>query len=170
MTKEQQAEQLKSNRAPPCRFDFFHIVLLKILVDKHTKIRRRGKEIVTVPYIMSTTARNKFGEVALERPQPFRSASSDLGLATMRCNNDFKFMPRGFADLKALVDAFRCDVKQLVACFQKFKATIEEYPLVQRMAMSIVALNVVAAIVDYYITNMLQNQWSNCKTLLHNTL
>ena len=61
-------------------------------------------------------------------------------------------MPRGFADLKALVDAFRLDVKQLVACFQKFKATIEEYPVVQRMAMSIVALNVVAAIVDYYIT------------------
>ena len=61
-------------------------------------------------------------------------------------------MPRGFADLKALVDAFRCDVKQLVACFQKFKATIEEYPVVQRMAMSIVALNVVAAMADYYIT------------------
>ena len=105
------------------------------------------------PYILSTTARKDFGLVALERPQPFRSASSDLGLATMRCNNDFKFMPRGFADLKALVDVFRCDIKQLVACFQKFKATIEEYPAVQRMAMSIVALNVVAAIVDYYITN-----------------
>ena len=110
MTKEQHAEQLKSHRAPPCRFDFFHIVLLKILVDKHTKIRRRGKEIVTVPYIMSTTARNKFGEVALERPQPFRSASSDLGLATMRCNHDFKFMPRGFPDAGALVDLFRCDL------------------------------------------------------------
>ena len=70
MTKEQQADQLKSNRARPCRFDFFHIVLLKILIDKLTKIRRRGKEIVNVPYIMNTTARNKFGEVALERPQP----------------------------------------------------------------------------------------------------
>ena len=97
---------------------------------------------------METTARNTFGEVALERPQPFRSASSDLGLATMRCNNDFKFMPRGFADLKALVDAFRCDVKQLVACFQKFKATIEEYPVVQRMAMSIVALNAKTKVVS----------------------
>ena len=61
-------------------------------------------------------------------------------------------MPRGFADLKALVDAFRCDVKQLAACFQKLKATINEYPVVQRMAMSIVALHVVATIVDYYIT------------------
>ena len=91
-TKEQQAEQLKSHRAPPCRFDVFHIVLLKIHLDKFTQIRRRGKEIVTVPYIMNTTARNKFGEVALERPQPFRSASSDLGLATMRCNNDFKLL------------------------------------------------------------------------------
>ena len=105
-SKEQVANQLKSHRAPPCRFDFFHIVALKIHVDKLTKIRRRGKEIVDHPHILSTTARNQFGLVALERPQPFRSASSDVGLATMRCNNDFRYMPRGFADARALVDTF----------------------------------------------------------------
>ena len=151
-SKEQQAEQLKSQRAPPCRFDFFHVVILKIHIDRLTKIRRRGKEIVKHPDILSTTARNQFGLVALERPQPFRSASSDVGLATLRCNNDFKFMPRGFPDAGVLVDLFRCDVEQLVACFQRLKATIKKYPVVQRMAMSIVALHVVATIVDYYIT------------------
>ena len=118
-SKEQQANQLKSHRSPPCRFDFFHVVILKILTDKLTKIRRRGKDIVDQPYIVSTTARNQFGLAALERPQPFSSASSDVGLPTMRCNNDFKYMPRGFADARALVDSFRCGVEQLAACFQK---------------------------------------------------
>ena len=72
-SKEQKANQLKSHRSPPCRFDFFHVVILKSLTDKITKIRRRGKEIVDKPYIVNTTARNQFGLVALERPQPFRS-------------------------------------------------------------------------------------------------
>lgn len=124
-SKEQQGNQIKSHRAPPCRFDFFHIVILKIHIDRLTKIRRRGKEIVNQPHILSTTARNQFGVVALERPQPFRSASSDIGLVTMRCNNDFKFMPRGFPDTETLVGAFRCGTNQLAACFQKLKAAIK---------------------------------------------
>ena len=40
-----QAEQLKSHRAPPCRFDFFHIVHLKILIDKLTKIEGAAKKL-----------------------------------------------------------------------------------------------------------------------------
>ena len=59
-SKEQQANQLKSHRSPPCRFDFFHVVILKIFTAKLTKIRRRGKDIVHQPYILSTTARNQF--------------------------------------------------------------------------------------------------------------
>ena len=168
-SKEQLAEQLKSHRAPPCRFDFFHIVILKIHIDRLTKIRRRGKEIVKQPYILSTTARNQFGLVALERPQPFRAPSTDTGLVTMRCNNDFKYMPRGFPDTGDLADLFRCGVEQLAACFRMLKTTIKEYAIVARMAMSIVALTWLQA--SWIITSpsMLQNQWSNCKTLLHNT-
>ena len=150
-TKEQLAKLLKANRAPPCRFDFFHVLTLTVQ-DKLTKIRRRGKEIVDQPHILSTTSRNQFGLVALERPQPFRSASTDCGLATLRCNNDFRFMPRGFANSAALADSFRCDLEQLAACFQDLKAAVKAYPAVARMALSIVALHVVAAIVDYYIT------------------
>lgn len=149
--QEELAQLLKATRAPPCRFDFFHTVMLTI-ADKSTKIRRRGKEIVDRPYILSTTSRNQFGSVALERPQPFRSASSDCGLAALRCNNDFRFMPRGFANSDALQEAFRCDGSTLAACFRKFKASIKAYDAVARMAMSIVAVHVVASVVDYYIT------------------
>ena len=87
----------ESEKVPPCRFDFFHTVTLTV-AEKLKQIRRRGKEIVDVPCILSTTLRNQFGLVALERPQPFRSAFSDCGVAALRCNNDFKFMPRGFAN------------------------------------------------------------------------
>ena len=87
-------KRLRSNRAPPCRFEFFHIV--ELLVEEAVKkIRRRGKELVHVPHIVSTCARNQCGLCALERPQPFRSASSDCSLVTLRCNNDFGYMPRG---------------------------------------------------------------------------
>ncbi len=40
-TLEQLAKQLRSNRAPSCRFHFHHIVLL-LVEEKLTKIRRRG--------------------------------------------------------------------------------------------------------------------------------
>ena len=150
-TKEQLAKLLKANRAPPCHFECYHTVLL-LIAGKIQKIRRRGKEIVEKPHILNTTSRNQFGLVALERPQPFRSPSTDCGLATLRCNNDFRYMPRGFADATTLSESFRCDIQQLAACFRAMKGMIQTHAAVRRMAMSVVALHVVARIVDYYIT------------------
>ena len=73
-------EQLKSHRAPPCRFDFFHVVKLEINNEKLTQIRRRGKEPVKQPYILSTTARNQFGLVlnntSCVKPKPFYAHST----------------------------------------------------------------------------------------------
>jgi hypothetical protein len=128
-TLEQLSKLLRANRAPPCRFDFFHIVVLLIAANegcekKHTTIRRRGKQIVDEPHIVDTTSRNQFGLAAVERPHPFRSPSTDCGLATLRCNNDFRYLPRSFADARAQDDLFRCDSSQLAACFRALKATI----------------------------------------------
>ena len=150
-TKLELTKMLKPNRAPPCRFEFYHIVLLELL-DKTTKIRRRGKEIVMEPSIISTTTRNQLGSVALERPQPFRSASTDCGLVTLRSNNDFRYMPKGFPDTKELEQAFRCDVSQLAACFRSLTAQIKAHKAVRHMAMTVVALHVAAKIIDFYIT------------------
>ena len=61
-------------------------------------------------------------------------------------------MPRGFAEYGALKDAFRCSDEQLKACFRSLKAMIEAHAAVKHMAMSVVALHVVARVVDYYIT------------------
>ena len=61
-------------------------------------------------------------------------------------------MPRGCANPAALIDSFRCDDSHLAACFGLMLNKIWSYAKVMQMAMSIVALNVVASIVDYYIT------------------
>ena len=151
-TKEERANMLGKTRAPPCRFFFYHTSELQ-QKDKTTRIRRRGKEIVDVPYISSNTARNEFGSVALERPQPFRSPSSDCCLVAIRGNNDFRYMPKGFPpDVRSLHRLFRCDVEQLAACFRSHARAIKAYRSLQPMAMTIVALHVAAKIVDYYIT------------------
>ena len=153
---EEAMKLLRSNRAPPCRFDFIHIV--EVCIEEAVKkIRRRGKELVHVPHIVSTCARNQCGLCALERPQPFRSASSDLGLATLRGNNDFRYMPRGFIGADAFATVFRCDATQLAACFHSMRTALEMYAAVRGMAHSIVALHAHAHVVDYYITKYLNS-------------
>ena len=109
--------------------------------------------------------RNQYGLVALERPQPFSTSSSDVGLVTMRCNNDFKYMARGFADPEALTGSFRCEVDQLAACFPKWNEIIKQYPAVKKMAISLVALNPSASIVDYYITKYAANPMQQLQNL-----
>ena len=142
---------LKLHRAPPCRFEFYHVVQLLPQGDTK-KIRRRLKEIVDISQVVNEAVRNQFWSVSLERPQPFRSASTDCGLTTLRCNNDFRFLPKGFPDGTALEEAFRCTVDQLAACFRFMKAHIKMYGAVRRMAMTVVAVHVVANVIDYYIT------------------
>ena len=116
------------------------------------KVRRRGKELVSAPYIIATNERNEFGLTQVERPQPFRSATSDVGVAGCRCNFDFKYMPRGFPDLEDVDRLFRCDVSELAACARVLTFRMLEHTAVRRMALSTVAIHVAANIVDYYIT------------------
>ena len=102
--------------------------------------------------ILGTVSGNKFGQAALIRPQPFGGASSERGLSVLRSNNDFRYMPRGFADASTLSQSFRCDVSQLAVCARAARAQIRPHAVVQRMTMSVFAIHVVANIVDYYIT------------------
>ena len=150
-TKDELANMLKKNRAPPCRFEFWRIVSLQVHNKAH-RFRRRGKAIVDKPFIIGSTARTQFGSVVPERPHPFGAASSDCGLAALRCNNDYKYMPKGFPPATELDQAFRCDVSQLAACFRSMQGAIKAHKSVQHMAMAVVAIHVAAKNVDFYIT------------------
>lgn len=152
-TKEDLAKTLKGNRVQPCRFKFYHEYQVS-RGDKVVKVRRRGKDIVGEPFIVSSAARNQLGSVALERPHPFRSASTDCGCACLRCNNDFRFIVKGFPESNSLDEAFRCRPSRLAAMFQCRRAALmvmKEHKAVRRMAMSVVALHVAAKQIDYYI-------------------
>ena len=70
----------------------------------------------------------------------------------MRCNNDSRYMAKGFPDSSALEESFRCDVEQLAACFRSLKAYIRQCRAVRRIAMTVVALHCARNTIYYYIT------------------
>ena len=152
---EEKAKAVKSGKVPPCRFWFLHVVVLYIMVGLETvrkKIRRRGKSIVVEPTIASTNEHNEYGLVAPERPQPFRSPSSDVACAADRCNVDFRIMARGFPEGGDIERHVRRDAQSLARCFPDIAYRDVTRPLVRRMAYSVVALHMAAHNCDYYIT------------------
>ena len=98
-TTEEKRKVIKSNRAPPCRFWFLHMVMFYLWDGTKEVVkrrRRRGQRIVKEPTICNTNEHNEFGLVEPERPQPFRSASSDVMCQGDRGNGDFRIMARGY--------------------------------------------------------------------------
>ena len=104
------------------------------------------------PHVCSCTERNRFGAVVLERLEPFRSAFTDCGMAVLRCNNDYRFMGKGFPDSSTLEDSFRPEPEDLAAAFRAMRPTICDSAAMRRMAQSAVAAHVVARLVDFCIT------------------
>ena len=82
---------------PPCRFQFF--VILVFIVIEGTKevvrrVLRRGKALVEKAYIAWTNERNEHGGFVPERTHPFRSSSSDMHQSIFRSNGDAQFKDR----------------------------------------------------------------------------
>ena len=158
MKKTSAAEKnkiVKHSKAPPCRFWFVHVVVLTIksgMEEVVKKIRRRGKEIVQKPFIAGTNQHNEYGLVEPERPQPFRSPSSDVIQAGERCNVDFRIMARGYPEKSEVNVSIAVQDVQLSQCFLDVPFGSFSDPLVRRMAYTVVALHVAAHNCDYYIT------------------
>ena len=83
---------MQASKAPPCRFFFYVIIVLRIIVEAVETVRRfrrRGKALVSTPFVQATNMHNEYGLVAVERKMPFRSPSQDVGFSYLRCNKDF---------------------------------------------------------------------------------
>jgi len=80
-------QSLRSHKVPSCRFWYFRV---KCIHGK--KRRRRGKPLVSQPYIEETDDRNQQFRCQCRREQPFRSTSNDVCQVTDRCNVDFQFL------------------------------------------------------------------------------
>ena len=161
-TMEEKKKVLKSNRAPPCRFWFLHVVTFAIqegAKDIVKRIRRRGKRIVSEPTICNTNEHNEYGLVEPERPQPFRSPSSDVMCNGDRGNVDFRIMARGFPMGENIEKHVKCDAASLARCFPDIRFKDISQAAVRRMAYSVLALHVAAHNCDYYIVKY------QCKSL-----
>jgi hypothetical protein len=161
-TAEEKKNVLKSNKVPPCRFWFLHVVAFTMwdgMKDVMKCIRRRGKNVVEEPDICSTNEHNEYGLVEPERPQPFRSPSSDVMCNGDRGNDDFRIMARGFPMHENIEKHIRCDAQSLARCFPDIPFKDISQPAARRMAYSVVALHVAAHNCDYYIVKY------QCKSL-----
>ena len=95
--KEQQKDPLASHKVPPCRFYFFHVVVIEVEEEGRTvtkRFLRRGKELVDRAFVATTNERNEFGRAVVERTHPFTSSSSDLTQAAGRSNADVQYVDR----------------------------------------------------------------------------
>ena len=64
---------LQASKAPPCRFLFYVIIVLRIIVEAVETVRRfrrRGKALVSTPFVQATNMHNEYGLVAVERKMP----------------------------------------------------------------------------------------------------
>ena len=78
---------LRSNKVPSCRFWYFRVKKLGL-----KRVRRRGKPLVTNPYVEDTDDRNQQFRCQLKRETPLRSTSNDVCQVTDRCNVDYQFL------------------------------------------------------------------------------
>ena len=159
-SKDTMEKAVKAGKAVACRFLFFFIVVLTVITNGVTKvkrIRRRGKQLVSKAYIATTNLRNEFGRVVVRRDTPFRSASNDVAQALDRCNIDFQFMPRTLDDEALDGDSAEqpavCEVDpQLALAMYAVRFRMGSEPLLRRVFHSMVAMFQAAHNCDYYIT------------------
>ena len=89
---------------PKCRFRFFRYVALQI-EGMLKYVVRRGKELVKQAFIANGNEENEYGKAIVPRHAPFRSSSSDVLQATLRCNADYQYQKRAVPDLNMKANA-----------------------------------------------------------------
>ena len=108
--KDTAQDALRLGKVVACRFLFFHTVVLNAATSlvghacaeqpaekgaptaaEARRIRRRGKRVVSEPYLACTNEHNEFCRAIVQRAKPFRSATTDAGQVWGRCDIDFQF-------------------------------------------------------------------------------
>ena len=86
--KKQEAKlSLRSTKVPSCRFRYYRVKQI------HKKrVRRRGKPLVSKPFVEGSDARNEQFRCQLKRETPLRSTSNDVCQSCDRCNCDFQYL------------------------------------------------------------------------------
>ena len=178
--REAAQEALRKGKVVACRFFFFYIIVFTFVemarngLETITKrIRRRGKKLVTTPYIAITNERNEFCKPVLQRDTPFRSASTDVGQNWGRCNVDFQFMPRTidpshFTEASAEQPAvLQVNPKDALAMYG-VRMQMPDAPMLRRTFHTIVAMFQASHNCDYYITKYHAKPMAQLQSLFTN--
>ncbi len=174
-------EALRKGKVVACRFFFFHILVftyaamaLHDLGETITKrLRRRGKKLVTSPYIALTNERNEFCKPVLQRDTPFRGASTDAGQNWGRCNIDFQFMPRTidpshFMEASAEQPAvLQVNTKDALAMYG-VRMQMPDEPMLRRTFHTLVAMFQATHNCDFYITKYHAKPMAQLQSLFAN--
>ena len=108
-------ESVGTERNIVCRFNYFVVKVFEVVSEGVTRIkrlRRRGKELVSTPYIADSNDAGELGRAQVLRLTPFRGPTTDVGQSGGRCNIDFQFMPRA-AVLNVDLDAAESSGKKV---------------------------------------------------------
>ena len=105
-----------------------------VVGERRRKVRRRGKELVEAPCAAASNDHNEYGLVIPERPQPFRSPSSDVMCVCDRGNVDCRVMECGFPEGDDVGAQIKADADSLGRCFPDIPFIDISLPLVRRMA------------------------------------
>ena len=93
-------QKISGPGVPKCRFRFFRYVGIKV-ADVIKYVIRRGKKLVERAFVATGNEENEFGKAVVVRGTPFRSSSSDVLQATIRCNADYQYQKRAVPDIIA---------------------------------------------------------------------
>ena len=153
-----------------CRFFFFVVLTFTVIengVQHVRRVRRRGKKLVPEAHIATTNEHNELGRVQVVRRTPFRSPTSDVAQAAVRCNFDYQFMARApvFAPAgdpppedRGDVTAGRASAAHAQLAYEKaesfygIKFCSPDADVLREAARSMLAMWQAAHNTDYYIT------------------
>jgi len=179
--KDAAQEALRKGKVVACRFFFFHILVFTYVAmalhgigETITKrIRRRGKKLVSAPYIAITNERNEFCKPILQRDTPFRSASTDVGQDWGRCNIDFQFMPRTidpshFMEASAESSCVLQVNPEHALPMYGVRNQMPKVPMLRRTFHALVAMFQAAHNCDFYITKYHAKPMAQLQSLLVN--
>ena len=153
-----------------CRFFFFVVMTFTVIeagIQRVRRVRRRGKKLVHEAHIATTNEHNELGRVQVVRRTPFRSPTSDVAQAAVRCNFDYQFMARApvFAPAgdpppedRGDVTAGRASAAHAQLAYEKaesfygIKFCSPDADVLREAARSMLAMWQAAHNTDYYIT------------------
>ena len=158
LSPDAKKEALQKSKVPLCRFFFFTIYVFTAFVNGMLQVvkrlRRRGKRLVRKVFIAGTNDSNEYGRAMPVRTHPFRSSSTDVGIAATRCNFDFQFMARAtpIEDSTNLTHNMTLEQCKFLASSANVKFSSLDQAEVRKAMYSICAMHLAAQNTDYYIT------------------